>query len=160
MDETAQPFPELAQLEWVNSEPIRIAEQRGKVVLVYAFQMLCPGCVVSAGPQIKRVHALFSRSVMTVIGLHTVFEHHEAMQIPSLKAFLHEFRYDFPVAVDRHIGGNPIPETMAALGLQGTPSILLVDKLGRLRRHFFGTQDDLYLGAEIGHLLSERYENL
>jgi len=160
MEKDLTPFPELAHLVWANSPPVSIAAQKGKVTLAYAFQMLCPGCVVNAGPQIKRVSEIFSRDLLTVIGLHTVFEHHDAMGLTSLKAFLHEFRYEFPVAVDSHSGENPIPNTMKALRLKGTPSILLIDKLGRLRRHFFGNLDDLRLGAEIGLLIGERYEEL
>ncbi|MCS6971385.1 MAG: hypothetical protein N2Z22_02705 [Turneriella sp.] len=159
MNNTAELFPEILASEWLNSPPISLAEQRGKVVLVYAFQMLCPGCVVHASPQVKKVFEFYSREILTVIGLHSVFEHHEAMGVQSLKAYLYEFRYNFPVAVDRHTGGNPIPDTMAKLQLRGTPSLLLVDKRGRLRKHFFGTVDDLHLGTELGLLLGERYEN-
>lgn len=154
------PFPEILASEWLNSLPVLISGQKEKVVLVYAFQMLCPACVVHAGPQVKKVFDFYSRDVLTVIGLHSVFEHHEAMAPSALRAYLHEFRYDYPVAVDRHSGGNPLPDTMARLGLRGTPTLLLVDKLGRLRRHFFGTIDDLRLGTEIGLLLGERYEKI
>lgn len=76
----------------------------------------------------------------------------------SLKAYLHEFKYTYPVAIDRHTGGNLIPDTMTKLGLRGTPSILLIDKLGRLRRHFFGQMEDLRLGTEIGLLIGEHYD--
>ena len=47
--------------EWLNtSAPIRLAEQRGRVVVACAFQMLCPGCVARAIPQLKAVHDEFS----------------------------------------------------------------------------------------------------
>lgn len=153
-------FPEILASEWLNSPPVIVSEQKGKVVLVYVFQMLCPACVVHGSPQVKKVFDFYSRDVLTVIGLHSVFEHHTAMTPSALKAYLHEFHYDYPVAVDRHSGGNPLPDTMARLGLRGTPTLLLVDKLGRLRRHFFGTIDDLRLGTEIGLLLGERYEKI
>ncbi len=54
----------------------------------------------------------------------------------------------------------PYRTTWRSLGLKGTPSILLVDKLGRLRRHFFGALDDLRLGTEIGLLLGEHYDEI
>ena len=160
MENEAKIFPEIQASEWLNSPPVSVAGQRGKVVLVYAFQMLCPGCVVQSGPQIKKVFEFYSRELLTVIGLHSVFEHHAAMGVESLRAYLYEFQYTYPVAVDRHSGGNPPPDTMTALGLRGTPSILLVDKMGRLRRHFFGGLDDLRLGTEIGLLLGERYDSI
>lgn len=150
-------MPEIAASEWLLSNGVSFAAERGKVVLLYAFQMLCPGCVVHASPQVQRVRDFYSEELLTVVGLHSVFEHHEAMRIESLRAYLSEFKYTFPVAVDRHSGGNPLPDTMVQLGLKGTPSILLIDKRGRLRRHFFGRMEDLRLGTEIGLLLGEHY---
>lgn len=151
-------MPEIEASQWLLSEPVSIAAQRGKVVLVYAYQMLCPGCVVHAAPQVQKVRNFYSPEVLTVIGLHSVFEHHAAMGPESLKAYLHEFKYTYPVAIDRHSGGNLLPDTMTKLSLRGTPSILLIDKLGRLRRHFFGQMEDLRLGTEIGLLIGEHYE--
>lgn len=149
-------FPEIKASAWLNSEPLSIEKERGKVVLLYAFQMLCPGCVTHAAPQVKKVYEFFSRDLLTVIGLHSVFEHHEAMGIESLKAYLYEFQYTFPVAVDNQTEGNPLPDTMTMLGLRGTPSILLVDKKGFLRSHLFGRVEDLQLGVELGVLLGEK----
>jgi len=89
-----------------------------------------------------------------VLGLHTVFEHHEAMQPVSLRAYLHELRVPFPVAVDRPLG-NGIPATMSRLDLRGTPTLLHVDKRGDLRADHFGAIDDLPLGAAVERLLHE-----
>ncbi len=89
-----------------------------------------------------------------MLGLHTVFEHHDVMGPDALAVFLAEYRIEFPVAVDRH-DGDPVPKTMARLGLRGTPSTLLVDRNGRLRDSSFGALDDLVLGARLGQLLAE-----
>ncbi|KYF60553.1 TlpA disulfide reductase family protein [Sorangium cellulosum] len=140
---------------WFNSrEPLTLAGLRGKVVLIHAFQMLCPGCVVKATPQAQRVFEIFRGSRLQVVGLHTVFEHHAAMNEGALEAFIHEFKVTFPVGVDRP-GRGSLPETMERYALRGTPSTLLVDAEGNLRRHLFGIHDDLLLGAEIGGLLAE-----
>lgn len=52
---------------------------------------------------------LFAHDAAQVIGVHAVFEHHEAMRAASLKAFLHEFRVTFPAGIDRPplTGGVP-----------------------------------------------------
>lgn len=141
--------------EWLNSPPVELAALRGRVVVVVAFQMLCPGCVSRALPQAARVHALFPRERVEVLGLHTVFEHHEAMSPLALRAFLHEYRVPFPVGIDRPTEPGPIPATMQAYGMRGTPTLLLIDAQGRLRRQFFGEIDDLRLGAEIMALIGE-----
>lgn len=149
--------PEWRTTDWLNTpEPLTLAGLRGRVVLLHAFQMLCPGCVARGIPQAQRVAEVFVGAPLVVVGLHTVFEHHEAMKLESLRAFLHEYRVRFPVGVDAPgLAGEPIPQTMRAYAMRGTPTTVLIDAEGRLRRQIFGAHDDLQLGAELQTLLSE-----
>ena len=97
----AAPAPELQVAEWLNvTAPVTLASSRGRVVVIEAFQMLCPGCVLHGLPQAQTIRRAFGPSDVAVLGLHTVFEHHEAMAPVSLRAFLHEYRIDFPVGID------------------------------------------------------------
>src|SRR3546814_15793007 len=73
----------------------------------------------------------------------------------SLEPFLHEYRIVWPVAVDRHDDAAGIPVTMARYGLRGTPSLLLIDRQGRLRLHRFGHVPVLAVGAAIHQLLDD-----
>lgn len=142
--------PEWSVAQWMNTkEALRLEDLRGRVVVLHTFQMLCPGCVEHGLPQAKRVFEMFSPDEVAVIGLHTVFEHHEAMQPVSLKAFLHEYRITFPVGVDAHEPGDTTPITMKRYGLRGTPSLVLIDREGDLRASIFGRPSDLWLGASI-----------
>ena len=151
--------PELQISHWLNTDaPITLESLRGRVVVIEAFQMLCPGCVAHGIPQAQRIAASFASRDVAVIGLHTVFEHHEAMQPVSLAAFLHEFGVSFPVGVDRAREGSPIPETMQRYELRGTPSLVLIDPVGRIRLHAFGRPDDMSVGAAIAELALERVE--
>ena len=153
---SAEAFPEWQVSGWLNTaEPLRVADLRGRVVLVHAFQMLCPACVTHAVPQAARVHAAFAPEVVTVVGLHTVFEHHAAMAPHALEAFVHEFGLDFPIGVDAPAASGPLPRTMTDLGLHGTPTLLLLDREGRLRAHCFGAIDDLAVGVALGRLVAE-----
>ncbi len=151
-------FPKAQELQvecWLNArEDVSLAGLRGKVVVVFAFQMLCPGCVEYSIPQAKKVYEIFDANKVAVIGLHTVFEHHSAMTEISLKAFLHEYRIYFPVAIDRpsHDG---VPDTMRDYNMGGTPTLLLIDKKGNLRKHTMGHEQDLVLGSEIMSLIME-----
>lgn len=149
-------LPDWSVAQWFNTEaPLSLSDLRGRVVMLFSFQMLCPGCVAEALPQAKRLRETFREDHLAVIGLHTVFEHHEAMGPAALAAFIHEYRLAFPIGVDLARKDNPVPETMARYGLRGTPSILLVDRAGRLRRHHFGHLPDLKLGAAVSRLLAE-----
>ena len=149
--------PELQTTDWLNTdEPVSLGALRGKVVLIEAFQMLCPGCVSHGLPQALRVHRVFDRGEVAVIGLHTVFEHHDAQgSRAALAAFLHEYKIPFPVGIDAPSDRDGMPRTMARYGMRGTPTLILVDRRGRLRKQKFGFEDDLILGAEIMSLVRD-----
>jgi len=152
---TGQLAPPWRVSRWFNSAPLSLADLRGRVVVAHAFQMLCPGCAVHALPQMQRVRQTFPADRVAVIGLHTVFEHHEAQGPAALEAFLYEYRYAFPVGVDAYADGDPLPLTMRAYAMQGTPTLMLIDAQGRLREQHFGVLDDLALGVALGRLLGE-----
>ena len=150
--------PDLDIEKWLNTESnLSLERLKGKVIFMFAFQMLCPGCVEHCIPQAKKVHALFKQYDLAIIGIHTVFEHHEAMQEASLKAFIHEYRITFPVAIDKpsENPNSPVPNTMNSYQMRGTPSLVLIDKTGHIRKHKMGQEEDLVLGAEIMTLLNE-----
>lgn len=141
--------------QWLNTDgPIDLAGLRGRVVALHAFQMLCPGCVSDGLVLAREMHASLGDEV-AVIGLHTVFEHHQAMTPVSLAAFVHEYRIEFPVGVDRPSRTGAIPNTMARYQMRGTPSMLLFDRAGDLRAHRFGRVSPLMVGVAVGTLLAE-----
>ena len=147
--------PELAVTRWFNTaDNPTLEDLRGEVVVIEAFQMLCPGCVSHGLPQAKRIQETFGDDV-TVLGLHCVFEHHEAMTPVSLEAFLYEYRITFPVGVDAHTPGVGLPITMDRYQLRGTPSLVAVDRAGRIRLNAFGQIDDLAVGAILARLIDE-----
>jgi hypothetical protein len=151
------PAQEWQVSEWLNTErPLSLAALRGRVVVAHAFQMLCPGCVSHGVPQAERVHRLFADEDVTVVGLHTVFEHHEVMTPAALRVYLHENRITHAVGVDTPVAGDRIPATMAAYRMQGTPTLMLIDRAGRVRLQHFGRLEDLVVGAEVMRLVGER----
>ena len=150
-----QVAPPLEVSKWFNTEaPMSLADLRGRVVAIEAFQMLCPGCVSHGLPQAQRIADMFGGEV-TVLGLHTVFEHHDAMGPVSLAAFLHEYGIRFPVCVDAHDQPGGMPITMSRFQLRGTPSLILIDRGGRVRLNAFGHVDDLTVGATLARLIDE-----
>lgn len=149
--------PAFITTHWLNTpNPITLDSLRGKVVLLEAFQMLCPGCVSGALPQAVRARSLFPEKDLAVIGLHTVFEHHDVQGTArALEVFLHEYRIGFPVGIDTPSETDDVPKTFAAYGMQGTPTTILIDRTGKLRRHHYGPVDDMVIGAELMSLVAE-----
>lgn len=146
--------PELIASQWFNSEPLSLKKLKGKVVVLVAFQMLCPGSLRHSLPQAARIARAFSRDEVKVIGLHMVFENHKDMTPSLLEPFLKDEHIEIPVAVDAQ-DSSGLPKTMEAYGMQGTPTLLIYDRQGRLRRHYLGSVDDVRLGAEIMALCIE-----
>lgn len=147
--------PELHVQEWLNANDApTFAKLRGQVVFLHAFQLLCPGCIAQAIPQIQRIERVFSGARLQVLGLHTVFEHHEAMAPVTLRAFLHEYRITTPVAVDMPDPYLDIPISMQRYGFRGTPSSVLIGRDGTILHQSFGVEDDLAVGARIAAALA------
>jgi len=151
-------MPKLLVSKWLNThDEISVAKLRGNVVLVYVFQMLCPACILHSIPQANKIHQMFAPQKLQVLGLHSVFEHHDAMKEHSLRAFMHEFKVKFPVGIDKESirRKGTIPQTMEKYAMQGTPTLLIYDKNGELKFQEFGHMDDLELGFILGTLISE-----
>jgi peroxiredoxin len=138
------PAPKLEVQKQLNTnEDLSLEKLRGRVVAIFAFQMLCPGCVENSIPQARNVHAMFSDVDIAVLGLNTVFEH--------------QYRIEFPVGIDMPSGNlkDPLPKTMRTYQLGGTPSLILIDRQGRLRKNKMGHEHDLMLGVELMALMRE-----
>ncbi len=117
---TLRPAPEWQTTDWLNTpEPLSLEKLRGRVVLLHAFQMLCPGCVARGIPQAQRVAAAFAGAPLTVVGLHRV-RAPRGHAAPILTAFLHEYRVTFPVGVDA-LETTPHPQDHAGLRHAGDP---------------------------------------
>ncbi|WP_298448773.1 redoxin domain-containing protein [uncultured Marinobacter sp.] len=147
--------PELTVASWLNTnEPLQLEKLRGQVVVLHAFQMLCPGCVTHGLPQAAAIHEMYRSDEVQVIGLHSVFEHHHVMTPDALKVFIHEYRLKFPIAIDLPSETGPVPVMMQKLNLQGTPSLVLIDKDGTIRFTQLGRVSDMQVGYMIGRLLA------
>ena len=148
--------PELEVQEWLNTKnDITLEKLKNKIVIIFAFQMLCPACVQHSIPQSKKLFEKFKNEDVVILGLHTVFEHHSVMNNEALKVFVHENNIKFPIAIDMPVKNDYIPASMKKYNMQGTPSLIIIDKEGYLRMNAFGLVEDLEIGLLIGSLLNK-----
>jgi len=106
---TQSAAPELLVDRWFNTDhPLTLSGLRGRVVVLAAFQVLCPNSIASGVPQARRIYETFAPSDVAVIGMHTTFEHHDAFNSAVLKAFIQEYRLKFPIALDQPNPAGPI----------------------------------------------------
>lgn len=147
--------PELVTAAWLNADPApTLKDLKGKVVVLAAFQQHCPGSLKHGLPQAARLAQAFSDDEVVVIGLNTPFEEADKQGKKDLETFVAEHGLSFPVALDK-TNGTSLPKTMEAFEIQGTPTVLIFDRQGRLRRHYLGQVDDLRIGAEVMALTIE-----
>ena len=147
--------PEIIAQRWLNSDTKRtLKAEKGKVVVVAVWQLLCHGSQKFGIPQAMRLRGAFDESEVAVFALHMPFERLDEQTPEKVEAYLQENGITIPVALDKPNGAE-LPETMKVYELQGTPALLLFDRQGRLRRHYLGAVDDFRLGAEVMGLLIE-----
>lgn len=141
--------PEFETSRWFNAEkPLSREQLKGRVVLLTVFQALCNGSLKHSLPQAQRIAQAFSSEEVAVIGLHSAFENQDKQTPGAVEALIAEQQLTFPIAIDKP-NVKKMPRTFSTYELQGTPTVLLFDRQGRLRRHYLGQVDDVRLGAEI-----------
>jgi len=149
----APEFTHREAADWINSEPLRISDLRGKVVLIDVWTFECWNCYRSF-PWLKSVEDRYGPKGLMVIGVHSPeFEREKDRDAVAAKA--REFTLDHPVMIDNDFS------YWSALGNRFWPAFYLVDKRGRLRYHFFGETHDgdpraLQIEAAVEKLLSEK----
>lgn len=123
--EKRKPAPELAG-DWLVPPPVRLAELRGKPVLVNFWASWCVPCREEA-PELAR----FDREMRDRARLVGVdFQDDES----DARAFIREFHWRFPnVADPRGKLGNQY-------GLVGLPTTFVIDREGRVARALTGAQ--------------------
>ncbi|MBI3160351.1 MAG: redoxin domain-containing protein [Chloroflexi bacterium] len=91
--------PELTNVVWLNAErPLRLADLRGKVVLLEMWTFGCINCQ-NVLPALKRWHAEYAGQGLVVIGNHYPEFGYEA-DLDNLKQAVARFGIEYPVAID------------------------------------------------------------
>ncbi|WP_425614040.1 redoxin domain-containing protein [Anatilimnocola sp. NA78] len=140
--------------EWINSPPLRLADQRGKVVVLHFYAFACSNCVANY-PWYRGWHDKFQRQDVVIIGIHTP-ETAGEKDANNVRNSATKEKFAFPVLID---GKN---ENWNAWGNSMWPSVYLIDKRGYLR-HFWpgelnwqGQEGEKYMRERIEELLAEK----
>lgn len=108
-------------------------------------------------PRAGRWHKEFAKEGKVVLlGVHTVFEIHDAQTPDKLKEFLKKQQIPFPVGVDKSKEGDKIPITMRKYQTGGTPCTAVIDKKGVLRFKKFGNINETEVKSLIRQLTEEK----
>lgn len=140
--------PELTNEVWLNSDrPLRLADLHGKVVLVDFWTFGCINCQ-RVIPALRAWHETYGPQGLVVIGNHYPEFGYEA-ELDNLRAAIVDLEVPYPVAQDNK------GETWRAYNTRFWPTLVLIDKRGRIRSRHIGEGAYPETEAAIQALLAE-----
>jgi thiol-disulfide isomerase/thioredoxin len=129
---TASAPPEIKVVEWIDQQPVRLADLKGKVVLLDFWATWCGPCRYTI-PKINALHRKYKDRGLVVIGL-TEFEG-EADGRSMTRAEETEFlrRFKRKQSIGYGFGVEDGKETAHSYGVVSIPTTVLIDRRGRVR---------------------------
>ena len=117
--------PELAAGDWINSEPLKLKDLRGRVVLIEFWTFGCYNCRNTL-PFVESWHDRYRGKGLTVIGVHSP-EFDEERDVETLRRQVASLGIRYPVVSDNDF------QIWNAYKVEAWPTIFLLDKQGRVR---------------------------
>jgi thiol-disulfide isomerase/thioredoxin len=120
-----KPAPEITNATWLNGAPLRIADLRGKVVMVEFWTFGCYNCR-NVEPYVKQWYQQYKDQGFMVIGVHSPEFSHER-EVENVQRYMKEHDIRFAVPIDNDF------LTWNAYGNRYWPAMYLIDKRGIIR---------------------------
>jgi thiol-disulfide isomerase/thioredoxin len=139
--------PELTAGDWINSQPLKLKDLRGRVVLIDFWTFGCYNCRNTL-PFVKSWDDRYREKGFTVIGVHSP-EFAEERKVENLRHEVASLGIRYPVVTDNDY------QTWEAYKVEAWPTIFLLDKQGRIRWRHVGEGDYDEAERMIQKLLAE-----
>ncbi len=137
---------------WFNSKPLKIANLRGKVVLVDFWTYTCINCIRTL-PYIKSWQEKYADKGLVIIGVHTPeFEFEKSAS--NVKKAIADFGLKYPIVQDNNYA------TWNAFDNHYWPAKYFIDKNGKIRKTHFGEGEYDESEEFIQKLLAETGEKV
>ncbi len=131
--------------QWFNSDPLKLADLKGKVVLIKFWTFMCSWCQQDL-PGIMEIEKRYKDRGLIVIGIHspeTTFER----DIEALKKQMGVLKVDFPVLTDN------AKQNWKAYKVENWPAYYIIDKDGDIVFNILGPGVEGQLENKIKELL-------
>jgi thiol-disulfide isomerase/thioredoxin len=126
VEETKAPTaPEISSGQWINSEPLSLKNQHGRVVLLEFWTFACYNCRNTL-PTVKKWDAQYRDKGLTIIGVHTPELDYER-NVDNLRKEVAALGITYPVVTDNDYA------TWQTYKVEAWPTLFVLDKEGRVR---------------------------
>ena len=140
--------PEFVRVtQWLNSPALRLADLRGRVVLIDVWTFGCYNCRNTL-PYLRDWHAKYASEGLQIVGVHTPEFEFEQVEANVREAMI-RLNVTWPVAMDNNWG------TWRAYKNRYWPRKYLVDQQGRIRFDVIGEGSYAEMERRIRELLTE-----
>ncbi len=151
------PAPAIDAPRWINSEPIKLANLRGKVVLLDFWSMWCSQCT-AAFPEWRELQKKYSAKGLEIIGVTRLYGRSDTVEgltrdqeLMALRNFLTKHQISYPIALGK-MDDVTNDERFVVASL---PTVVLIDRRGNIRHIKRGVGEYRKLERQIETLINE-----
>jgi len=140
-------FPSQATGDWLNTDPLVLAELRGRPVLIEFWTFGCVNCLRTV-PWLREVAQTYQERGLVVVSVHTPEFPQEGVAA-NVRRAVERLRIDYPVLLD------PEARYWNALGNRYWPAFYLLDDQGRLAATAIG---EMHVGTQRARRFEQEIE--
>ena len=137
-DFEGRPAPDFTLTD-LAGKPVKLSSLRGKVVLLDFWATWCGPCRIEM-PRVQKLHREFRAKGLVVYGVNV------GEGAAKVRPFLTKNSYTFPILLDRE------KSVMEKYGVNGIPTLVIVDRKGTVHSYFVGVREDSVLRNAIADL--------
>lgn len=142
--------------EWIDQAPVKLADLRGRVVLLDFWATWCGPCRATF-PRLQKWHESYKDKGLVILGVTNFFGHAEGKQLTQTQeiAYLRDFKKKFHMPYGFAVADSS--ENDRNYGVSSIPTTFLIDRRGVVRLIAIGSSDEeaAFLNKMIKKLIEE-----
>jgi thiol-disulfide isomerase/thioredoxin len=144
--------PEITTAQWIDQQPLKISELRGRVVLLDFWATWCGPCII-AFPHLKAWYEKYKDKGLVIVGMTRYYgtAGGRAVNPTEELSFVEKFKKQYGLPYGIAVADNE--DNMRNYGVTGIPTAVLIDRRGIVR--FVDTGGDAGTAHEVAAVLDK-----